>query len=177
MYKQICARARRTPESNEVTQERSDSLGYRRWIYDWFHAICPLVELNKDHPAKLKGRKSFKNDGRNLEKLLREHHLLNGNKAEVAQTFLDSAAYNDRQSKEPGFKMSLKTVEKCICPCMQQSDGCDCTCDKCSEVTNLLKGLRAAYRKSVPTSARATHALLPLLGEPRCRARALCVLM
>ena len=54
------------------------------------------VELNKDHPAKLKGRKSFNKYGRNMEKLFCEHHLLNGNKAEVAQTFLDSAAYKGR---------------------------------------------------------------------------------
>jgi hypothetical protein len=43
--------------------------------------------------------------------------------------------------------MALKTVEKLICPCMRQSDGCDCTCDKCSEITLLVKGLREAYGK------------------------------
>ena len=80
--------------------------------------MCLLVDLNKDHPAKLKGCKAFKKDGRNLEKLFCEHHLLNGNKAEVAQTFLDSVAYRDRQSKDPSLSMCLKTVEKCICPCM-----------------------------------------------------------
>lgn len=146
-YKQNRARARRTSESNEVTQERSDSLGSRRWIYDWFHEECPLVELNKDRPAKLKGRKSFKKDGHKLEKLYCEHHLLNGNKAEVAQTFLESAAYKDRQSKDPSFKMCAKTVEKSICACMKQSNGCDCTCDKCAEITALLEGLRGAYGK------------------------------
>ena len=49
--------------------------------------MCPLVELNKDRPAKIKGRKSFKKDGTNLEKLFCEHHLPNDNKAEVVQTF------------------------------------------------------------------------------------------
>ena len=68
-YKQNRALVRRTSECNEVTQERSDSLGCRRWIYDWFHTMCPLVELNKDQPRKLKGRKSFKKDGKNFEKL------------------------------------------------------------------------------------------------------------
>ena len=67
--------------------------------------MCPLVELNKERPAKLKDRKSFKKDGKNLERLFCEHHLLNGSKAEVAHTFLDSVAYKDRQSKDPSLKM------------------------------------------------------------------------
>ena len=36
---------------------------------------------------------------------------INGNNTEVAQTFLDSQAYKDKQRAKPGFKMSLKTVE------------------------------------------------------------------
>ena len=85
----------------------------------WLHNECPLAELNKDRPAQLKGRKSFKRNCTNLEKLFCEHHLINGNKAEVAQTFLDSRAHKDKQRDDPLFKMRLKKVEKSTCPCMQ----------------------------------------------------------
>ena len=43
--------------------------------------------------------------------------------------------------------MARKPVKKLTCPCMRQSDGCDCMCDKCSEITLLLKELREAYGK------------------------------
>jgi hypothetical protein len=87
----------------------------------------------------------FKKNGTNLEKLTCEHHLMTGNRTEIAQSFLDSQAYKDRQAADPKFKMSLKAVEKSICLCMRQSDGCDCTCDKCAQITSLLRGLREAY--------------------------------
>lgn len=143
-YRQNRVHPHRTSESNEETKQRSDHLGSREFLWRWFHNDCPLVELNKDRPEKLKGRKMFKKDGTNLEKLTCEHHLMTGNRAEIAQSFLDSQAYKDRQAADPKFKMSLKTVEKSICPCMRQSDGCDCTCDKCAQITNLLRGLREA---------------------------------
>lgn len=43
--------------------------------------------------------------------------------------------------------MSFKTAQKPICPCMKQSEGCDCTCDKCAEITALLTGLRTVCGK------------------------------
>ena len=72
---------------------------------------------------------------------------MNGNKTEIAQSFLHSQCYKDRQMIDPGIKIALKAVEKMICLCMRQSDGYDCTCDKCYEITLLLKGLREAQGK------------------------------
>jgi hypothetical protein len=95
-YTQNKYRARRTSEANEVTKERTDNQGCMRFVFDWFHDECPLVELNKDRPARLKGRKQFKKDGRNLERLTCEHHIMNGNKTEIAQSFLDSECYKER---------------------------------------------------------------------------------
>ena len=77
-----------------------------------------------------------------MERLTCEHRIMNGNKTEIAQSFLDSQTNKEMQVKTPGFKMALKTVETMIYPCMRQSDGCNCTCDKCSEITLILKGLR-----------------------------------
>ena len=167
-YTQNRAHARRTSESDEVTKERTDSQGCMRFVFDWFHNECPLVELNKDRPARLKDRKQFEKYGRNMERLTCEHHIMNGNVAEIAQSFSDSQTYNERQMKVHGFKMSLKTVETMIRPCMRQSDGCDCTCDKCSEITLVLKGLREAHGKvAVLASARARRAIRILCGKPR----------
>ena len=36
---------------------------------------------------------------------------MTGNRVEIAQSFLDSQAYKDRQAADPKFKMSLKAVE------------------------------------------------------------------
>ena len=118
-YTQNQARARRTSESNEVTKERAGSQGCLWFVYDWFQKECPLVELNKDRPARLKGCNKFKKGSTNIEKLTCEHHLMNCNKTKIAQSFLDSQTYKERQLKTSGFKMALKTVEKIICPCMQ----------------------------------------------------------
>ena len=84
-YAQNRARARRTSESNEVTKERTDSQGSHRFVFDWFHTDYPLAELNKDRPARLKGRKLFKEDDGNMERLKCEHNTMNGNKTEIAQ--------------------------------------------------------------------------------------------
>ena len=98
-YEKNRARAKLTSEAGELAAVRRDFQGLWRRICDWFHQDCPLAELNKDRLAQLKGRQLLRKEGRNDEKVTCRHHLITGNAAKVAQSFLGSQAHKDHQAK------------------------------------------------------------------------------
>jgi hypothetical protein len=82
---------RRRLSSDYIPREkRCDYLGDRRWISEWFHNDCPIVELDKSRQTRLLGKLRHCYDGETPEPVHCERRLLLGTKREARNLFKES---------------------------------------------------------------------------------------
>ena len=134
----------RKPQSSGPKKKRE-----RRWVYEWFHdhEKNPMIYVDKSRPEHYKGlRIKIKIDGVIIP-VTCQRHFMTGHKKDMAQSFLASAEYKEWQKQNPGDKIPLRQVEKCICPCMRPAQVKECACPTCTEMQAALIAWNTQRRK------------------------------
>ena len=108
---------------------RFDSNGCRRWIWDYFHESCSLVEVDKTAASmrfNFKGRRKFKKNGVDTEAMTCEQRLCMGTKEDLILEFKLSNVSEKCVGEHPDFTIFDEVIGTMVCDCAKPAVENDC---------------------------------------------------
>ena len=132
--------------SMELNKSRFDSNGCRRWIWDYSHESCRLVEVDKASASRrFKDWRRFKKNGVDMEAVTCKQRFRMDTNEDLILEFKLSKVFEKYVDEHPEFTICDEVIGTMICDCIKPAVGNDCCCPYCFQIIHLLRGLKQAH--------------------------------